>query len=68
MATVRSEKVPMSPQEKAKQDRRIARGIMQGLSVGALRRRERISESRIAEVAALFNLTVAIGKRGERAW
>ncbi len=69
MPGVRSERATMSPAEEAKQARRLARAIQQGTPILRLQRSFGVTEGRILEVAARFNLEVVRGKAGSgRSW
>jgi hypothetical protein len=59
----KSARAEMSPAEKAKQDRRIARYVKQGMCVGELMRVFRLPEARIRDVAEAFGLTLVDGRR-----
>jgi len=51
-------RAPMSPQEKAKQARRVCRAIQQGVSMRRLVKGYGVSEGRVREIAAEFGVAL----------
>lgn len=60
----RSERESLSPLEKAKQDRRIARAIQQGMPLNRLMRTFAVTEVRVTKVATALGLQIVKGKGG----
>jgi predicted nucleic acid-binding protein len=59
MTSINTERENLSPSERAKQERRIARYIQQGLTLSELVRGLAISETTARKVAAQFGLKIA---------
>ena len=62
----RTEREGLSPAEKAKQDRRLARAIQDGIPIGILMRRYAVTQTRVRKVAEQCGLEIAKAKRGTR--
>jgi transposase-like protein len=61
MSTTRSERISLSPSDRASRDRRIARAIKSGVNIHDVRRRFGIGEHAIREACREYGVTIPKG-------